>query len=289
MTLPAEHLALGEMRVYPLTDGTMRLDGGAMFGVVPRVLWEKENPPDDRNRILLGLNPILIETGKSLVLVETGAGTRWDEKSRSIYALGGAGLLGESLSRLGLGPGDIDIVINTHLHFDHAGGNCVEGSSGALMPAFPRARYIVQETELRSALSPCERSRASYRPEDILPIKKAGLLDLLDTAPGEVDEVAPGLGVFRPSGHNEGIQLVRIEGGGRTAIFLSDIVPTTTHLHYPYIAAYDLFPLDTLAVKKKIIKEAADKNWFLFFYHDPSVRCATLRPGPGGPKALKVL
>jgi len=281
---PPDCLPLGDIRIYPLSDGTVRLDGGAMFGVVPRVLWERTNPPDEKNRITLGINPVLIETDGALVLVETGMGSRWDEKARAIYGMEGCGKLQKSLSRLGVAPEDIGIVINTHLHFDHAGGNCKADPSGAPVPAFPEARYLVQKAELEASGAPGERSRASYRPEDFMPIKEAGLLDLIDTAPDEETEVAPGVSVFRTSGHNKGIQLVRVDGGGRTAIFLSDIMPTTSHLRYPYIAAYDLFPLDTLAIKKKLVVEAAQKGWFLFFYHDPVVRFATVRLGEKGPE-----
>ncbi len=270
-------LTLGEIRIYPLSDGTVRLDGGAMFGVVPRVLWERANVPDEKNRILLGIHPILIKTNEKNILVETGMGTRWDEKSRVIYGIEQKETLKDSLARIGVKPGDIDMVINTHLHFDHAGGNCVESPSGALVPAFPRARYLVQKAEFKAALSPGERSRRSYREGDLMPIKEAGQLDLVDGEEDEMIEVAEGVSVFRTSGHNRGIQLVRVNGGKKTAIFLSDIMPTTTHIRYPYIAAYDLFPLDTLRIKKKIIREAAREGWILAFYHDPAIHFATVK------------
>ncbi len=284
-----ECLELGDIKIFSLSDGTVRFDGGAMFGVVPRVLWEKTNPPDEKNRILLGINPLLIQTGGAggkNILVETGMGDRWDDKARAMYAIRQDDTLQSSLAGLGLTPDDVDIVINTHLHFDHAGGNTIYGPSGHPKPAFPRARYIVQRDEFENAMEPGERSRASYRPADFRPVKEARLFDLVDEA-AEV-EAAKGVFLFRTSGHNRGIQLVRVEGGGRTAIFLSDIVPTTTHINYPYIAAYDLFPLDTLRVKKRLIREAAEKGWFLFFYHDPLVRCATVRLEDGRPLLSRV-
>jgi len=271
--LPPLSLELGDIKIFSLSDGTVRLDGGAMFGVVPRVLWEKTNPPDEKNRILLGINPILIQSGNKNILVETGMGARWDDKFRDMYAIVRGLTLHKSLALLGLTPDDIDIVINTHLHFDHAGGNTVKEATGELKPAFPRARYIVQKVEMEEAKAPGERSRASYRPGDFLPVEEAGLFELAD---GDA-EVSEGVFVFRTSGHNKGIQLVRVEGGGKTAIFLSDIMPTTTHIKYPFIAAYDLFPLDTLKAKKRIIKQAAEEGWFLFFYHDPLTRCAKVR------------
>ncbi|MFQ5428420.1 MAG: MBL fold metallo-hydrolase, partial [Thermodesulfobacteriota bacterium] len=264
-------LDLGGIKVFSLSDGRVRLDGGAMFGVVPRVLWERGNPPDEKNRILLGINPMLIQTGEDgakNILIETGMGDRWDEKSRKIYSIKREGGLQKSLAALGLTAEDVDIVINTHLHFDHAGGNCRADPSGALTPAFPGAKYIVRQGELRCAMEPGERTRASYRPGDFLPIKDAGLFELVDSGEGDT-EVARGVTVFRTSGHNRDIQLVRIEGGGRTALFLSDIIPTAAHINYPYIAAYDLFPLVTLKVKKELIEKAAAEGWFLFFYHDP--------------------
>jgi glyoxylase-like metal-dependent hydrolase (beta-lactamase superfamily II) len=270
-------LELGNIKIFSLSDGTVRLDGGAMFGVVPRVLWEETNPADDKNRIRLGINPLLIQTKGKNILVETGMGKRWDEKARSIYGIEQKDTLEKSLAGLGLTTEDIDIVINTHLHFDHAGGNTVKTPDGTLAPAFPGARYVIQEQELVEAMNPGERSRASYRPGDFLPIKEAGLFELVEgDDDGTEVEVEEGVFVFCAGGHNRGIQLVRIEGGGQSALFVSDIMPTATHIKYPYIAAYDLFPLGTLRVKKELIKKAAKEGWFLLFYHDPSLRCATV-------------
>jgi len=282
-------LEIGNIKIFSLSDGTVRLDGGAMFGVVPRVLWEKSNPPDEKNRILLGINPLLIQTKGKNILVETGMGKRWNDKARAIYGIEQKNTLEKSLACLGLTSDDIDIVINTHLHFDHAGGNTAFALDGGLVPAFPRARYIVQKHELQDAINPGERSRASYRPGDFLPIKEAGLFELVDSAgDGTEIEVTEGVFVFRVGGHNRAIQLVRVEGGGQSAIFLSDIMPTATHIKYPYIAAYDLFPLDTLKIKKELIKKAAQKGWFFFFYHDSAVRCARVALEDGQPLLTKV-
>ncbi len=284
-----DYLDLGDIRVFPLSDGSIRLDGGAMFGVVPRVLWERDNPPDEKNRIPLGIRPILIETAEKKILVETGMGGRWDERERRMYGIEREETLEGSLRSLGHGPGDVDMVINTHLHFDHAGGNCWVDPTGVLVPAFPSARYLVQRVEFENAAAPNERTHASYRPGDFMPLEEAGLLELIDTPEGEETMVAEGVFVFRTSGHNAGIQLVRVEGSGGAALFLSDIVPTASHIAYPYIAAYDLFPLDTLEVKKRLIGEAARRGWFLFFYHDPVVRCATVDMEDGSPRASRVL
>ncbi len=265
------YITLGDkIKIYSLSDGTIGLDGGAMFGVVPRSLWSRYNAPDEKNRIQLAINPLLIQTGDNNILVETGMGERWDEKAREIFSINRSNTLTQSLASLGLSAGDINIVINTHLHFDHAGGNTVKGPAGEMEAAFPRARYIVQSGELRNAIEPNERTRASYRPDDFMAIKEGGLFDL----PRDDVEICKGVFSFRTSGHNQDIALVRIECGGETALFLSDIIPTATHINYPYIAAYDLSPLKTLQVKKELIRRAAEEGWFLFFYHDPNVRCA---------------
>ncbi|MBI5826899.1 MAG: MBL fold metallo-hydrolase [Deltaproteobacteria bacterium] len=254
----------GEFEIFALSGGAMRLDGGAMFGVVPRPLWEKTNPPDEKNRILLGLNALLIKTPGHNILVDTGIGGKGDEKFRSRYCLDGENALGMALKDAGLIEDDITVVINTHLHFDHAGGNTVF-DSGVFRPAYGNARYLVQRGELDAALNPNERTRASYRPEDFMPIIDAGLFDLLD---GDA-EVADGVSVFRTPGHNRDIQLVKIESKGTKAVFLSDTIPTAAHLKYPYIAGYDLFPLETLKAKKEIIEEAARERRLLVFSHDP--------------------
>ncbi len=283
-------LTLGDIKVFSLSDGTIRLDGGAMFGVVPRALWSKTNPPDDKNRVLTAINPMLIQTEGKNILVETGMGDRWDEKRREIFVIKREENLTKSLASLGLTPEDVDIVINTHLHFDHAGGNTVEGPSGGLRAAFPGARYIVQSGELACALEPNERTRASYRPGDFMAIKEGRRFDLVERGEvGAETEAAEGVFIFRTGGHNSDIQLVKITGGGRTAIFLSDIMPMSAHINYPYIAAYDLFPLETLRVKKALIKKAAAEQRYLFFYHDPNLRCATVSLSEKGKPILKKL
>lgn len=258
-------IEIGKVQITPLSDGTFRLDGGAMFGVVPKPLWEKSSAPDEANRVLLAVRPLLIKTGDEVVLVDTGIGDKGDEKFRSIYSPESSPTLVESLSRAGVSPGDVTMVINTHLHFDHAGGNTERCPEGGWAPAFSRARYVVQRGELEAALDPNERTRASYRPEDFVPVKEAGGFELVE---GEA-EVAPGVEVFRTPGHNRDIQLVKITSGGRTAVYLSDTIPTAAHLNYPFIAGYDLYPLETLKAKKEIIERAAKDRWLLVFAHDP--------------------
>lgn len=268
----------GGFEIYSLSDGTFRLDGGAMFGVVPRTIWERTNPPDEKNRVLLGLNALLIRTPGENILVDTGIGDKGDEKFRSIYGVDRRPTLRESLSAVGLKEDDITIVINTHLHFDHAGGN-TRLENGKVVPVFKNARYIVQKGELDAALSPNERTRASYLNDDFVPIKETGQFELID---GD-REITRGVRVFRTSGHNKDIQLVRVDSKGRTGVYLADIIPTVSHLKYPFIMGYDLFPLETLKAKKEIIEEAAREGWLLIFEHDPKERMGHVAISEGGP------
>lgn len=275
---------LGHLKIFPVSDGTFRLDGGAMFGVVPRNVWERTNPPDEQNRVTLGLNPLLIMAEGKNILVDTGIGDKGDEKFNSRYRVEKKESLPRSLSSLGLSPGDIDIVVCTHLHFDHAGGNTVR-ENGGLRPAFAKARYIVQRGEWEAATNPNERTRASYRPEDFLPLADSGQLELIE---GD-GEVVKGVNVFRTSGHNRDIQLVSVRSGEKTAVFLGDIIPTTAHLRLPFIMGYDLFPLETLKAKREILTQAAQDRWLLIFEHDPEAKMGFVRLNGGNPEFQKVL
>ncbi|MBE7415609.1 MAG: MBL fold metallo-hydrolase [Deltaproteobacteria bacterium] len=262
----------GRFRIFSLSDGSFRLDGGAMFGVAPKALWEPLCPPDEKNRIPLSIRPLLIQTGSENVLVDTGIGDKGDARFRSVYAVDRGRTLSGSLESIGLSPSDIDIVINTHLHFDHAGGNTVR-EGGALRTAFPNARYIVQRGEWEAAGNPNERTRGSYCPDDFLPLMEAGQLELIE---GD-GEVASGVSVIRTGGHNRDNQIVSVRSEGMTAVFTGDLIPTTRHLRLPFITAYDLFPLDTLKVKKEILSEAAENRWLLIFEHDPAVEMGYVR------------
>jgi glyoxylase-like metal-dependent hydrolase (beta-lactamase superfamily II) len=254
---------MGDARVTLLQDGTIALDGGAMFGVVPRVVWEKRDPPDERNRVTLGLNVALIESGGKRVLVDTGMGERWTEKEVRMYRIDRATTLMGGLRAHGLGPEDVDVVVNTHLHFDHAGGNTrLEG--GRVVPAFPRARYVVQRGEWDDATHPHERNRASYRADDFRPVAEAGQLDLIE---GEA-EVAPGVRAVRVGGHTTHHQMVVVERGGETLVVPTDLLPTASHLPLPFVMGYDLFPVATLEAKRKLLEAAAEGGWRILFYHD---------------------
>jgi glyoxylase-like metal-dependent hydrolase (beta-lactamase superfamily II) len=257
---------LGDFQLGVISDGTFRLDGGAVFGVVPRVLWERLAPPDEQNRVPLALNTLLVRTGRENVLIDTGIGDKWEEKYRRIYGVTDPPTLIQSLAQVGLEPSDIDIVINTHLHFDHCGWN-TRYLGGALNPTFPRARYIIQRGEYEHANQPHERDRASYRPENWAGLAESGQLELIE---GD-RQIVPGIQVVKLTGHNRDFQCVFIRSRGETAVFWSDLVPMTAHVPFPWIMAFDLYPEETLRHKKQLIPQAAREGWICIFHHDPQI------------------
>jgi len=268
-------LKLGNIEFHIVSDGHVLLDGGAMFGVVPRPLWEKKMLPDSRNRVTLSMNCLVIRAGGKRILVETGAGGKMNRKWRDIYGLDGPFLL-EGLRSLDLRPEDIDMVVNTHLHFDHCGGNTrLEGDQ--IVPTFPNARYFVQEGELDHAMRPNERDRASYFPENFAPIAAAGMLSVIE---GD-HALTSGVDLIRVPGHTAHMQCVKLSSEGKTAFFFADLVPTTTHLPLPWIMGYDLFPMTTLENKKRWIPEAMREGWIALFAHDARVPAAYLRDRDG--------
>lgn len=256
---------LGDFDIYGLTDGYFYLDGGAMFGVVPKTLWEKKCPADAKNRIKLALNSILIKTPQTLVLVETGIGTKLDQKFRGIYCVEKDPGLLSSLSRLGFCPNDIDFVINTHLHFDHCGGNTFRNENGEVVPTFPRARYIIQKGEWEWAKQPNEREKSSYLRENFLPLEDYGLVNLVD---GD-SQVTEGVEAVLSPGHTLCHQGVKVSSQGKMLFYLGDLVPTSAHIGLSYIMSYDIFPLETLESKKKFYEQAIEEDWVLAFVHDP--------------------
>ena len=266
-------MRFGDFELYIVRDGFIRLDGGLMFGIVPKVLWEKTNPPDERNRILLSLHCLLIKTPKYNILVDTGAGDKNDKKFCEVYGIERRPTLVESLREHGLSPEDIDIVINTHLHFDHAGGDTTL-KDGKIIPTFPSAKYIVSKEEWENASNPNERTRASYHQEDFKPLFNFNRIEFVS---GEKIEVEPGIFLWRTGGHTEYHQCVRIESQGQIALFLADLIPTVSHLSYPYIAGIDLYPLETLERKKEILPKALEERWLLIFEHDPKVGMGYLK------------
>ncbi len=268
-------MRVGKFELHLLSDGVFRLDGGAMFGVVPKTLWCRHEDVDDKNRVLLDLGCLLIQTprGKN-VLVDAGLSSKFesDPKFLKIYDVRRQRTLKDELKGRGLTPDDIDLVINTHLHFDHAGGDTEFAADGKPEPAFKRAKYVVQRQEWHDANHPHERNAASYLAENYAVLGERGVLELVE---GDV-ELEPGLKVVRTGGHTLGHQGVLIESEGQAAFYLGDTVPTRAHVPLPYIMSYDLYPLDTLDFKKRLYERALKGEWILLFDHDRSLRHAKL-------------
>jgi glyoxylase-like metal-dependent hydrolase (beta-lactamase superfamily II) len=265
-------MKLGRLKIDAVSDGVFRLDGGAMFGIVPQTLWKKRMPPDDLNRILLGLNVLLIDDGKEVSIIDTGVGTKIGGKFSERYGIERKNTLLEGLLEKGYKPGDIDRVILTHLHFDHAGGATLADEKGRPIPAFPSAKYSVQKAEWEDALTPNEVTRASYLEENFVPLERSGQLEILEGNSRLSREVR----VELTGGHTRGHQVVYIESEGESLVHMGDIVPTSYHLPLPYIMGYDTFPLTTLDIRKEIYGKAVDQHWRLFFEHDPHPRAAML-------------
>jgi glyoxylase-like metal-dependent hydrolase (beta-lactamase superfamily II) len=269
-------VTFGEFSVHPLLDGHFRLDGGAMFGVVPKPLWQKRTAADERNRILLGLRPLLVRTPDHTVLIDAGIGDKMSEKEVDIYAIDRRPGLHQSLALAGVTAHDVDIVIASHLHFDHAGG-FTSLADGVLVPTFPRATYYIRRAEWEDATHPHERNRASYLAENFAPLQDAGVLRFIE---GD-GEVLPGISVWRTGGHCMHHQLIRIESGGRVGIFPADLMPTTAHVDEPWIMGYDLYPMDTFLYKKRFVREAIEGEYVIFFEHDPVTAAGIVRRESG--------
>jgi glyoxylase-like metal-dependent hydrolase (beta-lactamase superfamily II) len=273
-------IKIGKFECFPLSDGKFWLDGGAMFGVVPKIFWEKTNPSDEKNRILLGLHPLLIKHPESNILVDTGIGDKFSEKFGKIYGVDKSETLEETLSECGLETGDIDKVIITHLHFDHAGGNTYYSEEGEPVVKFKNASYIIQKKEWEAALKPNPRSKASYLKDNFLPIEENNQLKLID---GD-EEIFPGITCVLTGGHTEGHQIVIIRDNGKGAIYWADLIPTTSHIKLPYIMGYDLFPLEVIDKKKHFIKMATENKYVSFFEHDPNKTVGYILEKEGKPE-----
>jgi len=265
-------LTFGDLELTPLLDRHFRLDGGAMFGVVPKILWERRAPADERNRITMAMRPLLVR-GERLMIIDAGAGEKMEPKLQEIYGFDRGERLDASLAAAGVRAVDIEIVLASHLHFDHAGGFTTRDASGAIVPAFPNARYLVNAGEWDDATHPHERNRASYFDENYVPLRAAGLVHFT-----EADSVVmPGVRVRRTGGHTRCHQIVYLESGGKTAVFAADLIPTVAHVDVPWIMGYDLYPMETLAFKRAFVREAIDREYVIFFEHDPSIAAGCIR------------
>lgn len=271
-------LSLGHFVVHAVDDGTVAFDGGAMFGVVPKPLWERAHPADARNRIRLAVRCMLITDGARRVLVDDGIGTHWDGKHRDMYGIEQtASHLEQSLARAGCSRETITDVVLTHLHFDHAGGTTRgEGSERHL--TFPNATYHLQRRHWKWAHQPSDKDRGSFRPEDFEPLERSGRLHLIEGA----TELYPGLHLFISEGHTVGLQLVRLQSDEQTLLYCGDLVPTTAHLKPAWVASYDLYPLTVIEEKKMLLAQAVEDKSILFFEHDPHIAACTVKDGPGG-------
>lgn len=261
-------MKIGTYEIHSIETGRFCLDGGAMFGVVPKPLWEKFNPPDEKNRIELAARALLVRGNGRTILVDVGNGSKYDDKLTSIYRFDTTQYdILSSLKKHNLTPADITDVLLTHLHFDHAGGSTVN-ENGDIKPTFPKARYYVQREHWRAANNPTERDRASFFKEDFMPLQYFGLIEYTD---GE-GEIFPGISVRLMNGHTSALQCPVISDGTTTLFYCADLMPTTTHVQLPWIMAYDLRPLVTLEEKRKILDQAVDESWILFFEHDPATQ-----------------
>jgi len=274
--LASHRLSWGNLELVSLHDGLFRLDGGGMFGTVPRPVWEAQTPPDQRHRVLLGMRPLAVEADWGRMIIDCGVGDKMTVEQQNFYAFDRNRHLDHALADAGFGAEAVDLVLATHLHFDHVGGATMR-EDGSLKPRFPCARYLIRAGEWEEAMHPHQRSRASYRPDDFLPLKEAEVVDFY-----EADcELRPGVRVVRTGGHCPEHQIVFLESAGKTAVFASDLIPTTAHIRDTWIMGYDLFPMETLAFKKLFIREAIDREYLVFFVHDPLVSAGYIRETQG--------
>lgn len=267
----------GEFYLKPVMTGNFLLDGGAMFGVVPKVLWSKTNPADENNRIEMAMRSLYIRTGNRKIIIDSGAGTKLNDKMIRNY-----GIESEDLSlvlrRQGIEPESITDVISTHLHFDHAGGLTYFDSSGEIQLTFPGAVHYFQKKQWEAGINPNEKDRASFFTENFVPVENMGKISLLN---GEA-EISDGIKVIPTEGHTPGHQVVLIETGEENLLYCGDLIPLASHVNLPYIMAYDHFPLSTLEEKRKFLGRAADENWILFFEHDPEISACRVRRNEKG-------
>ena len=267
------NMKIGNYTLYSIETGRFALDGGAMFGVVPWVFWSKTNPPDERQRITLAARCLLLKSDERTILIDTGNGSKWNDKLKDIYRLDNSYFtLEESLAQIGVRPEDVTDVILTHLHFDHCGGS-TKRLNGKLVPSFPNATFYVQKAHWELSQNPSDRDRASFMKDDFTILNELGMLKFTE---GE-KELFPGISFVICNGHTMAQQLPKISDGSTTLLFCCDLVPTTSHIPFPYIMGYDLRPLVTLEEKNRVLPLAEKEGWILFFEHDPETVAVTLK------------
>lgn len=261
------------MKLYSINSGHFKLDGGAMFGVVPKSMWNKANPADEHNMCSWAMRNLLIEDNDRLILVDTGMGDKQDEKFFSRYYPHGDDSIEKNLAKYGFTKDDITDVFLTHLHFDHCGG-AIKREGDILVPAFKNATYWSDQEHWNSALEPNEREKASFLKENILPIQESGKLRFVGTGYGE--EWLPSISILRVDGHTDAMMLPVVTYNNTAILFCADLMPSAAHISLPWVMGYDMRPLQTLNEKTRILEEAVDKNWVLFFEHDPKIECCSL-------------
>lgn len=273
-------MKIGKYTIDTIETGTFGLDGGAMFGIIPKPLWEKNNPADESNRVTLSARCLLLQSPDRRILVDTGIGDKWDEKSRSIYRIDQySATLTDSLADKGIKPGDVTDVVLTHLHFDHAGGATVL-ENGKTVPAFPNARYYVQKKNFDWALKPSDRDRGSYIKSNFIALAEEGVLNFTEGNCSFDDEIE----FYVVNGHTFSQQLLKISDSSQILFYCGDLFPFSSHVHLPYIMGYDLQPLVTLEEKKKVLALAANEEWKLIYEHDPYSVCTTVAESEKGIK-----
>jgi len=265
------------MRLYPINTGNFKLDGGAMFGVVPKSLWQRTNPADANNMCSWSMRCLLIEDGDRLMLIDTGIGDKQSEKFFSYYYLFGDDSLKANIEALGFGLGDITDVILTHLHFDHCGGGIARNKDGEFRPFFKNATYWSNEKHWNWAINPNSREKASFLSENILPIQESGQLKFINRTSDFVQNVFPNIDFLFADGHTESQMIPHINYNGKTIVFMADLLPSTGHIPLPYVMGYDTRPLLTLTEKERFLAKAAADNYILFLEHDFSNECCTLK------------
>jgi glyoxylase-like metal-dependent hydrolase (beta-lactamase superfamily II) len=257
---------LGDFELTILSDGIYFLDGGAMFGVVPKPLWEKRAPADAQNRILLGLNTVIVRTGHHTIAIETGIGNKLSDKLRAIY--GAKEQLPRAFAAAGVRPEEIDIVINSHLHFDHCGWNTTRTPDGRIVPTFPNARYFAHRGEVEHGQLQLERDAVSYIGDNYDPLIESGQMTLLNTRPGQIEPIVPGISVECFPGHTAQLLAIHIESAGQHACYISDLIPTSAHLDITWVMGYDLDPVRCIAERERFYQRAIPEHWLVLFTHD---------------------